>query len=158
MGQTRLSWCTYGAVKKSFGSAAAHWHGRNICAVTNWNLHDYHPKTRSENCPSTLFDGVPGVPTAAGAASCCPLVAGLGPCPCPCPGLRNADADGASRIGVPTVGVPLLCGEREPECWLDAREVPKNGSTGMGSDGGLTSGVGRYAVVRASDWPRTRSA
>ena len=65
---------------------------------------DYHPKTRSENCPSILFDGVPGVPTAAGnAVGCVPgvLVAVLGVCP----GFRNADADGASRIGVPTVGV-----------------------------------------------------
>jgi hypothetical protein len=131
--------------------------GRNICAVTGLHdKNDYHPKTKSENCPSTLFDGVPGVPTAAGAARCCPLVAGLGPCPCP--GLRNADVDGASRIGVPTVGVPPLCGEREPECWLDAREGPRKGSTGTGSDGGLTSGEGKYAVVRASDWPRTCSA
>src|ERR1700761_5555400 len=112
-------------------------------------FNDYHPKTRSENCPSTLFDGVPGVPTTAGVVSWCPPVAGLGPCPCPCPGLRNADVDGASRIGVPTVGVPLS-GEREPdrECWLDTREVPKKGSAVAGSDGGLTSGVGRYGVVR----------
>ena len=67
-------------------------------------LSNYHPKTRSENCPSTLFDGVPGVPNATGnAVGCSPgvLVAVLGVCP----GLRNADADGASRIGVPTVGV-----------------------------------------------------
>ena len=65
---------------------------------------DYHPKTKSENCPSILFDGVPGVPTAVGnAVGCDPgvLVAVLGVCP----GFRNADADGASRIGVPTVGV-----------------------------------------------------
>jgi len=70
---------------------------------------DYHPKTRSENCPSILFDGVPGVPTAGNVAGCGPgvLVAAFGVSP----GFRNADADGASRIGVPTSGV-LLCGER----------------------------------------------
>jgi hypothetical protein len=70
---------------------------------TGLHDNDYHPKTRSENCPIILFDGVPGVPTAAGVEGCCPLVAGLGPCP----GLRNADVDGASRSGVPTMGVPL---------------------------------------------------
>lgn len=71
---------------------------------------DYHPKTKSENCPSILFDGVPGVPTAAGnAAGCDPGV--LVAAPGVCPGFRKADADGASRIGVPTVGV-LGCGER----------------------------------------------
>ena len=65
---------------------------------------DYHPKTKSENCPSIPFDGVPGVPTAAGnTAGCSPGV--LGPVLGVCPGFRNADADGASRIGVPTVGV-----------------------------------------------------
>jgi hypothetical protein len=64
---------------------------------------DYHPKTRSENCPSILFDGVPGVPTAGNTAGCGPgVLAGV---PGVCPGFRNADADGASRIGVPTVGV-----------------------------------------------------
>jgi hypothetical protein len=77
--------------------------------LLNYHSRDYHPKTRSENCPSILFDGVPGVPTAAGnTAGCGPagvLVAVLGVCP----GFRNADAGGASRIGVPTVGV---CGER----------------------------------------------
>jgi hypothetical protein len=55
------------------------------------------------------FDGVPGVPTTGAVAGCDPgvLVAGFELCP----GFRNADVDGASRIGVPTVGV-LLCDER----------------------------------------------
>lgn len=81
------------------------------------------------------------------------LVAGFEPCP----GFRNADVDGTSRIGVPTVGV-LLCEERAGgiASWWSEREVSVE-STGMASDGEVTSGAGAYAV-RVAAWPRTRSA
>jgi hypothetical protein len=112
---------------------------------------DYHPKTKSENCPSILFDGVPGVPTAAAAASGSPgeFATGLGACP----GFRNADVEGASWIGVPTVGV-LLWGVRA--IW-DEREGATESPDTISDDGLKSGGASGYAM-RGTDWPIIRSA
>ena len=42
--------------------------------IAEWS--DYHPKTKSENCPTILFDGVPGVgvPTTGVVVGCGPGV------------------------------------------------------------------------------------
>ena len=65
----------------------------------------YHPKIRSETWPRTPFEGDCWIPEAdAGKMGVCGATA-AGTTGVLAPGRRNAEAEGASLIGVPTVGV-----------------------------------------------------
>lgn len=66
--------------------------------------YDYHPKIRSETCPSIPLLGDCWSAPAAGCDGV-GWMAATGVTGTPAPGRRNAEADGASLIGVPTVGV-----------------------------------------------------
>lgn len=129
----------------------------------------YQPKMRSDTCPRTPLDGEAWAPDAAAGARFCrgwTTAVALDAVP-GVPPRRNADAEGASLIGVPTVGVEgsarigiplrgatsstLMRDEGEgPPKTLDAEDEMGSGLAALKS--------GDWAVLLASEAPSRASA
>ena len=120
------------------------------------NAPTYHPKIKSDTCPSILLLGV----------NCASPGCADDPFPFPClgtaswgagpePGFLNAAAEGASLMGVPTVGVPAR-GTRV--LTVRSRAEPRVGEAGdMVTSGGEGMSGGEAYGLRTLK-PRTASA
>jgi hypothetical protein len=120
-------------------------------------VYNYHPNIKSDTCPRTPL---PGDACIAGCAdkppgAISPGFAKVGSLP-PWPGLLNADADGASLIGVPTGGA--VCGTRAPYESVDSSSLD-----GAASSVWISGDTGVEATeaakgLRATGEPRRASA
>ena len=118
----------------------------------------YHPKIRSDTCPSIPFEGDCCTPEAGRSATGCTAGATGAP---PAPGRRKADAEGASLRGVPTVGVEGSAwrGTRSSTFIRDADELnPIEGGEGLATSGLADMNSGECIALRTSDAPRSASA